>query len=197
MNNPDISTVKLVDFHPGEHCPPGVAATEFDKGDFILVKGKGLVSRLIKLGQQLRIHGDDRQYVDWTHAALIVDRDGTLVEAVGKGVRKWSLDEYTTGDYQIYRINASDEDRRQVVDFASWVKDRHGRYGRLTFVSIALTLLTGSKLAFFIDGQFVCSGLVASALERAGFMFDRSAAHIAPADLAKYFDSGQPHHRGA
>ena len=39
----------------------------------------------------------------------------------------------------------------------------------------------------FIDGQFVCSGLVARALERTGSIFDRDSAHIAPADLAKYF----------
>ena len=48
-------------------------------------------------------------------------------------------------------------------------------------------MLTGSKLTFFIDGQFVCSGLVARALERTGSIFDRDSAHIAPADLAKYF----------
>ena len=37
--------------------------------------------------------------------------------------------------------------------------------------------------------QFVCSGLVARALERTGSIFDRDSAHIAPADLAKYFYS--------
>ena len=47
-------------------------------------------------------------------------------------------------------------------------------------------MLTGSKLAFFIDGRFVCSGLVARALERTGRIFDRDPSHIAPADLAKY-----------
>ena len=54
-------------------------------------------------------------------------------------------------------------------------------------MSIALSMLTGSRLTFFIDGQFVCSGLVARALERTGSIFDRDSAHIAPADLAKYF----------
>ncbi|MGH3905479.1 MAG: hypothetical protein ACRDTE_15015 [Pseudonocardiaceae bacterium] len=197
MKKLDISTVDLVGCLPPEHCAPGVAATEFDPGDFILVEGKSLVSRLINFGQKLRIHGADRQYVNWTHAALIVDRDGTLIEAVGKGVTKSSLDNYTGSHYKIFRIKASDEDRRQVVDFAGWVEEHHGKYGRLTFVSIALTLLTGSKLAFFIDGQFVCSGLVATALERTGCIFNRSAAHIGPADLAKYFDPAQPHHQAA
>ena len=84
-----------------------------------------------------------------------------------------------------------------MVNFARWVNKHHGKYGKLTFVSIALTLLTGSKLVFFIDGQFVCSGLVASALERADSIFNRSAAQIAPADLAKYFDVAQHDHLAA
>jgi uncharacterized protein YycO len=127
------------------------------------------------------------------HAALIVDRAGTLIEAVGTGVRKSSLAKYAGREYRIFRIKASNEDRRQVIDFASWVEKHHGSYGPLTVVSIALTLLTGCKLVFFVDGQFVCSGLVACALERAGIIFDRSARHITPADLAKYFDTTQPY----
>jgi hypothetical protein len=55
-------------------------------------------------------------------------------------------------------------------------------------------MLTGSKLTFYIDGQYVCSGLVATALERAGSIFNRSAANITAADLAKYFDPAQRPH---
>lgn len=188
---PDFSTARPVETQPPEPCPPGVTATDFDPGDFILVKGHGLQGRLIKFGQQLRIRGADRKYVDWGHAALIVDRTGTLIEAVGSGVREWSLDKYQERHYEIFRIKASDEDRGQVVAFAKWALEHHAKYGPLTIASIALTALTGSKLTFGIDGQFVCSGLVASALQRTGSIFNRSAAHIMPADLAKYFDPAQ------
>ena len=185
----DFSTSQPVDTLPPEHFEQGEAATEFDPGDFILVKGHGFQGWLIKLGQKMRIHGTDRKYVDWAHAALIVDHDGTLIEAVGTGVREMPLDYYTGRHYQIFRIKTSDENRAEAVAFARRVLENQAPYGPLTIISIALSMLTGSRLTFFIDGQFVCSGLVARALERTGSIFDRDSAHIAPADLAKYFYS--------
>ncbi|HKR51579.1 MAG TPA: hypothetical protein VJT72_18760 [Pseudonocardiaceae bacterium] len=187
----DFSTSRPLATLVPECYEPGESAMEFNRGDFILVKGNSLVYRLIKFGQKMRIFGEDRKYVDWAHAALIVDRDGTLIEAKGTGVKKSSLDDYAGQPYQIFRIQASDEDRDQEVEFARWALDKHTKYGKLTIASIALSLLTGRKLTFFIDGQFVCSGLVASALERAGSIFNRNAANIMPADLAKYFDPAQ------
>ena len=173
--------------HHAQRAGPGDAAASFDRGDVLLVAGTHLNSRLIRLGQKLRIHGDDRRHVKWTHAALIVDRDGSLIEAVGTGVRRWHLDRYRDDDYVVVRIHTSEENRDEVVGFAEWALERGSSYSRLSTVSIALSMLTGSRLTFFIDGQFVCSGLVARALERTGSIFDRDSAHIAPADLARYF----------
>lgn len=173
--------------HHSERAGPGEAATTFDRGDFVLVAGTHFNSRLIRFGQKLRIHGPDRRHVKWTHAALIVDRTGSLIEAVGTGVRRWHLDGYRDDDYVVVRIHASEENRDEVVRFAEWALSRGARYSRLSTVSIGLSMLTGSRLMFHIDGQFVCSGLVARALERTGSIFDRDSAHIAPADLAKYF----------
>jgi len=173
--------------HHAERAGPGEAAAAFDRGDFVLVAGTHVNSRLIRLGQKMRIHGDDRRHVKWTHAALIVDRDGSLIEAVGTGVRRWHLDRYRDHDYVVVRIHTSEENRDEVVGFAEWALERGSSYSRLSTVSIALSMLTGSRLTFFIDGQFVCSGLVARALERTGSIFDRDSAHIAPADLARYF----------
>ena len=170
-----------------DRAGPGEVATGFRRGDFVLVAGDHFNSRLIRFGQRLRIRGADRVYVKWTHAALIVDDDGTLVEAVGAGVRRWHLDRYRDADYVVVALETSEENRDEVVRFAEWALQRRARYSRLSTVSTALSMLTGSKLTFFIDGQFVCSGLVACALERTGSIFDRNAANIAPADLAKYF----------
>jgi hypothetical protein len=176
--------------HSTERAGPGTAASAFDRGDFVLVAGKHFNSGVIRFGQRLRIHGDDRRYTKWSHAALIVDRDGALIEAVGTGVRRWHLDHYRDDDYVVVRLHTSEENRDEVVRFAEWALRRGARYSRLQTVSMALSMLTGSKLTFFIDGQFVCSGLVARALERTGSIFDRDSSHIAPADLAKYFLSG-------
>ena len=173
--------------HHTQRAHPGAAVTAFAPGDFVLVAGRHVNSRLIRFGQRLRIHGADRVYVRWTHAALIVDTDGTLIEAVGAGVRLWHIDRYVDDDYVVVHLETSAENREEVVRFARWVLHSRARYSRLSTVSIALSMLSGSRLTFFVDGQFVCSGLVARALERTGSIFDRDSAHIAPADLAKYF----------
>lgn len=188
----DTTTIVRTQPHTLDRAGPGEAATDFHRGDFVLVAGTHFNSRLIRWGQQLRIHGADRVFVRWTHAALLVDADGGLIEAVGTGVRRWHLDDYAGDDYVVVRIETSDENRDEVVRFAEWALESHARYSRLSTVSIGLSMLTGSKLTFFIDGQFVCSGLVASALERTGNIFGRSSVGISPADLAKYFHVEQP-----
>jgi uncharacterized protein YycO len=160
----------------------------FQAGDFVLVKGKTIQSKLIRFGQWIRFRGDDRRYTGWSHAAMIVADDGSLVEAVGTGVQRSHLSHYQDTDYAIVDISALVEapDRAEVVAFAEWCLAE--RYGYLTIFSIVLTILTGSKLVFGIDGQNICSGLVARGLERTRAIFQRTSSHIMPADLAKMFD---------
>ena len=183
--------------HRTERAAPGAASASVDRGDFVLVAGTHPNSRLIRFGQQLRIRGADRAYVQWTHAALIVDDTGSLIEAVGAGVRRWHLGRYVDHDYVVVHLEISEEDRDQVVHFAEWALRNQARYGPLATVSMALSMLTGSRLTFFVDGQFVCSSLVATALERTPALFERDSAHMAPADLAKYFHASTPSHTAA
>ena len=175
---------------PHVRAAPGLEApaAAFQPGDFVLVKSKTIQSKLIRFGQWIRFRGDDRRYIGWSHAALIVDAEGSLVEAVGTGVRRSHLSHYQDTEYAVVGIDALVErpDRAEVVAFAEWCVGE--RYGYLTIVSIAIAMLTGSKLIFGIDGQNVCSGLVARSLERTRAIFQRASSHIAPADLAKMFD---------
>ena len=55
-----------------------------------------------------------------------------------------------------------------------------------------MTVLTGSKFTFFVDGQFICSGFVARAMKRTGAIFNRDPVHITPADLGKYYEAEPP-----
>lgn len=59
-------------------------------------------------------------------------------------------------------------------------------------MSIAYSLLTGGKFTFGLEGQAICSGLVARAMERTGAIFNRTPSHIMPADLAKYYKVEPP-----
>ncbi|HYU81450.1 MAG TPA: hypothetical protein VFA31_01800, partial [Candidatus Polarisedimenticolia bacterium] len=162
-----------------EHIPPGQADPDPLPGDFILTHGGEFFSRVIQFGQGLRFSGKDRPYTYWNHSALIVSADGALIEALGPGIRRNTLADYRGTQYTVVHIEASDEDRKEMVAFAEhWVG---GRYDWATIVSITLSLLTGAKLSFGFAGQLICSGLVARALERTTAIFDEEPSHVMPA----------------
>src|SRR6266403_1087041 len=160
-----------------EHIPPGHDDPDPLPGDFILTHGGEFFSRVIHFGQGLRLAGKDRPYTYWSHSALIV--------ALGPGVQRNTLASYKGTQYTVVHIDASDEDRKEMVAFAEhWVG---GQYDWATIVSITLSLLTGLKLSFGFPGQLICSGLVARALERTSAIFDEEPSHVMPAELAKMF----------
>jgi hypothetical protein len=168
-----------------EHVPPGARAVDPKPGDFILTHGGELFSRLIQIGQALRFTGADAPFAYWNHTALIVSETGDLIQALGTGVARGALADYEATQYTVVPIDASDEDRREMVAFAEhWLG---AKYDWATIVSITLSLLTGLKLSFGFPGQLMCSGLVARALERTRVIFEDEPSHVMPAGLAKMF----------
>jgi uncharacterized protein YycO len=165
--------------------PPGTDAGDPRPGDFILTHGAEFFSRVIHIGQGLRYRDADRPYTFWNHSALITSDAGDLVEALGPGVSRNTLAAYHDTQYTVVHVEASDEDRRQMVAFAEHYVG--GRYDWVTIASITVSLLTGLKLSFGFPGQLICSGLVARALERTSLIFDEEPSHVMPADLAKKF----------
>lgn len=184
-----VVPARVLAFSPGE----GAASAQYAPGDFILTHNNGFLARLIRFGQSLRFWGKDRKYIRWNHAAMIVTGDGAIIEALGKGVVMNRLEKYTPTEYQLVSIDtivAAPADRSQVVAFARWALNEP--YGFVTIISIALSLLTGCKFNFGFDGQCICSGLVARALERTNAIFERTPSHMTPADLAKKFNVEPP-----
>ena len=79
--------------------------------------------------------------VDTLPAGLqFVSADGALIEALGPGIRRNTLAGYKGTQYTVVHIEASDEDRKEMVAFAEhWVG---GEYDWARIVSITLSLLT-------------------------------------------------------
>ena len=95
--------------------------TAFSPGDFVLVRGHALTSFLIRLGQRLRLRGEDKDFAYWNHAALLVSDGGDIVEALGRGVVERNLTAYQPNDYKIVRLKkATKRDREKAVLFANW-----------------------------------------------------------------------------
>ena len=179
-----------------EPLPSAVEPIEgFRAGDFLLgMATRGFKHNMIKFGQGLRLHGAELDYVGYTHAALVISPEGDLIEAVGEGVRVTTVREYVAkyDMFQVVHITASDEDRAQVVEFAEDVLEARAPYGFLANASILFWALTGSRLVFFMDGSYTCSGLVASALMRTPAKLGTNPARVMPAQLAAYFRAPLP-----
>jgi hypothetical protein len=165
----------IIEVHPGAPRP----------GDFILTHGNEWTSKLIRFGQSLRYRGALAKYTYWNHTALIVDTKGAIVEALGTGVALRSIHDYEPTQYTVVRIDATEEDRLQAATFARSCVG--SEYGWVSIVSIAISLLTGGGFAFAIDGQLICSGLVARSLERTTAIFKHDPARIMPAELAEIY----------
>lgn len=175
-----------------EVAPAGESAQRWQAGDIVLTHGDSLFAKLIGFGQKLRIHGADRRFAWFTHAALVVGPSGELVEAMGSGMRRSNASHYRPRDYVVVHTGAEAGDVKEMLEFADWVMAARARYGWATVASVALTMLTGAKFAFFVSGEFICSGFVARAMERTGAIFTRDSVHLTPADLAKYYDVEPP-----
>lgn len=163
-------------------------------GDVVLGRAHGWKHRIIRWGQARRLDVDDRVFAGYTHAAIVVSADGDLVEAVGEGVQRSSLTRYVIDKdiYQVVRIEIPDEARERVVEFAQWAAGARAPYASLATVCTTVWAFTGSRLMFFMDGSFTCSGLVAAALERMGARFEVNAARVTPAQLAVMFGAPPP-----
>jgi hypothetical protein len=170
------------------HHAAGETAEDLRVGDFLLtgIKAQGIVSWAIKTGALLR--GYPKPFRRFSHSALVIAADGTLAEAVAKGVVRSPISKYAPADYAIVRTHVDEHDALQVLAFADAVLAARTRYGFVTFVGLALYCLTGAQLCIQKAGTAICSGFVSDALTRAGFIWPRPPFAMMPADLAQHFD---------
>lgn len=181
------------------HYPPGQAPARFVPGDFSLHRAttnRGrtgattTLGKLIQAGERTR-YGDS-DYARWTHSALIVSEDGEICEAIESGVAQDNIAKYRGTDYMIVHPVGSAVQRELACGFA---RTRVGdKYGVLNFIGLAIQCLFGWNLSVHMDGQFICSGLVARATEKYIDAYPRSPEDMMPGDLAYFWgaESDEP-----
>jgi len=164
----------------------GEDSPKYVPGDFLLVSTVGVLAKLIRFGQFIRYHGRMKPFSHWNHAAMVVDEDGTLIEAVGRGVVYGHVSEYKNVEYYYVSTKLNKQSRDQVIAACkSFLKDK---YGWFTIASIALELITGIKFEFSQNNRMICSAVVAQSLWAGGVIFDSNPYQMMPADLAASFD---------
>jgi uncharacterized protein YycO len=172
-----------------ERYGPGEEAKDYVPGDFILAHRHNLIAGLISQAQKRRFRGPDAVYAHWTHSAMIVEKDGALVEAEVTGVRQNPISRYHGDEYHLVRLGSefSVEGRARAVAYS---KAQIGEgFGFLDMFGASLYLLFGWPLRLVRRGHEICSALVVSALQDGGLVPDLDPALTLPADLAKLFDA--------
>lgn len=170
-----------------ERYGPGEEAREFTPGDFILTHRHNAISNLISFGERRRFRGPEEPFAHWSHCALVVEGDGTVVEAETKGVRKDPIARYRDSEYHLVRIGPQfgEAGRERAVGYANGQVGQ--AFGFLALAGAALYLLTGMPLRLMRRDHQVCSGLVTRALQAGGMLRDLDPATTLPGDLAKAF----------
>ncbi len=173
-----------------ERYGPGQKAQAFTAGDFILTHRHTPIAQLIIVGQKMRFRGADSQYARWSHCALVIAENGTLVEAESTGVRSSPISRYEANEYHLVRLDpeSGPHDRQRIVEYASAQVGQ--AFGYLALFGAALFLLFGWPLKLMRRDHQICSGLVVHALQAGGLILDIDPSLTLPADLAKMFAAG-------
>jgi uncharacterized protein YycO len=171
----------------GERYGPGEEAGQFSPGDFILAHRHHFLAGLISQAEKRRFRGADAVYAHWSHAAIVVDSDGTLVEAEVMGVVQSPISRYRDDEYHLVRLGPEfkPENRERSVAYA--VKQVGQGFGYLAMLGAGAYLLFGSPLRLVRRNHLICSGLVVRALQEGGMLADLDPDLTLPADLAKAF----------
>lgn len=188
---------------------PEEAARErtYRPGDFVLTRSRGSLAWSLGMATASPLN----------QAALIVDSSGGLIEVNPAfitsegGLRRSHINAYLERGAPVWvgYVELLDGTRREVVRFAEqMLEEQRGftewQFAGLLFhvgMSIAPRHLTGKQrvlrpLHEFFDHHalvlkeeniFTSAELVARALERGGFLWDKDPAHITPADLFARF----------
>ena len=166
-------------------------AGEIRRGDVVLVDqlGQGLVSASIAVGEVLR-YGRGSPYTRWTHIAIVCDapfQDPSTISIAearaATGVHTTFLSKYEK-HYAIVHTRVDDRDWAEVERFLETVLNAREHYDFVAYAGLTLYALSGTRVCIQRAGTATCSGLVADALTRAGFIWTRPPYAMTPADIA-------------
>ena len=171
-----------------ERYGPGEEATNYDPGDFLLTHRHHPIARLITVAQERRFRGVDAPFAHWSHCALVVGGDGTLVESESTGVTRSPISKYKADEYHLVRLGpgSTPPGRDRTVAYATAQIGQ--AFGYLALFGAALYLLMGLPIKLARRRHVICSSLVVRALQAGGLMPGVDAALTLPADLAKLYD---------
>ena len=172
-----------------ERYGPGEEARNFSGVDFILAHRHNFIAGLISQAEKRRFRGADAPFAHWSHAAVVVAKDGSLVEAETAGVKRSPISKYRDDEYHLVRLGSGFDaaGRSRAVAYAEGQVGEG--FGFLDLFGATLYLLSGWPLRLIRRNHQICSTLVVHALQQGGQAANLDPALTLPADLAKLYDA--------
>ena len=149
-------------------------------GDVGWVEQQDFTSWWIRFAQH-RKYGKDASEAQWNHVFMVSGAQGEIIEADPSGVSAGNLSEYSGATVTLRRPAYTGAAPFTAV--AAMRKLQGDKYGFLTIASVALSMLTGTKLRFGLSGTEICSGAVSYALTRANIDMGLDCEFNTPADV--------------
>jgi hypothetical protein len=165
----------------------GAVAGQYKPGDFILTHGSAWYSKIIRHGQALRYKGGDAAFAYYNHAAIVVEEDGTILQAMNAGIVRGHISDYKQTEYHLVNLGdlVTDFDRKRMRAFA--YSKLNAPYDWLCIAGIALSLLVRTRIILNMEGRYICSGIESFTLMTGGVDLPFQPQHMMPADLAWCF----------
>lgn len=185
MNHPPSVPAHTVRyFGPGETCLDAQAA------DLILVATDNPFARVIRFGERLRCHGDDRVFAKVTHAMVSLG-DGSVVQMIGGGGTVTPLADYKHLSYAVVNTTFTSLGQLQAAcEVARWYTGIE--YGWPSVVSDAIYMLTGIPIALTIGQSVVCSAMATATQRPLGLIPAKVDIAVLPSDLAQWYEVRLP-----
>lgn len=157
-------------------------------GDVGFASQPGFINGCIRFAQR-RKYGKYSPCARWNHVFMITGDNGELIQATGSGMVRGHLSDYAHQDIELRRPPYASGIFPVGYIAAAAMEEllaAHDHYGFLTIASVALNLLTGTKLRFGLTGTEICSGAVAYGLTRENEDVGQDELFDTPADLFSY-----------
>ncbi len=165
-----------------ESAGPAVAISSVrgQPGDVGWVSQKGWQDALIRWAQH-RKYGDSPA-ASFNHVFLVTGPD-EVIQANASGVAVGKLSAYGPADQLTLRHPPYGELGANLTAVSAARELLGTKYGYWTIACEAISLLTGTRLRFGLEGTEICSGLVAYALTRANIDLGEDELFSTPADI--------------
>lgn len=154
-------------------------------GDVGFASQPGFINWWIRFAQR-RKYGKYSPAARWNHVFMVTGNNGELIQADARGMVRGNLKDYAHQTIELRGPHYGPGEAAIAAYAMEELLAAHDHYGFLTIASVALSMLTETKLRFGIDGTEICSGAVSYALTRANIDVGQDAEFNTPADLFSY-----------